>query len=73
MLSFQSQNYLKKISDWLGVFKKTDPDDGKPTYFQICLHSSYMYYNECIKLTDIKNLPFITIGLQCLCLSERPS
>ena len=33
MLSFPSQNDKKKISDWPGVLKKTDPGDGKPTYF----------------------------------------
>ena len=34
MLSFPSQNDEKKFfSDWPGVLEKTDPDDGKPTYF----------------------------------------
>ena len=32
MLSFPSQND-KKNSDWLGVLEKTNPGDGKPTYF----------------------------------------
>ena len=50
--------------------KKTDPGDGKPTYFYIWHHSCYMYYIECTKLIDIKNLPCITTGLQCLCLSK---
>ena len=33
MLSFPSQNDKKKLSDWPGVLEKTDPGDGKPTYF----------------------------------------
>ena len=32
MLPFPSQND-KKFPDWPGVLKKTDPGDGKPTYF----------------------------------------
>ena len=59
MLSFPSRNY-NFFSDWLGVLKKTDPGDGKPIYFLIWPHSSYMYYIECIKLIDIKNLPCTT-------------
>ena len=64
MLSFPPKN------DWTGVLKKADPGDGKPAYFYICPHSSYMYGTECIKLIDIKNLPCIITGLQCLCLSK---
>ena len=33
MLSFLSQNDKKKNSDRSGVLEKTDPGDGKPTYF----------------------------------------
>ena len=43
--------------------KKLDPDEGKPTYFYIRDQHSYMYYTECIKLIDIKNLPCKTTGL----------
>ena len=34
--------------------EKTDPGDGKPTYFFVWPHSNYIYYTECIKLIDIK-------------------
>ena len=50
--------------------KKTDPGDGKPTYFYIWYHNSYMYYTECIKPFDIRNLPCTALGLQCLWLSK---
>ena len=33
MLSFPSQNDKKKLSDRSGVLEKTDPGNGKPTYF----------------------------------------
>ena len=58
------------FSDWAGVLKKTNPGDGKPTYFYIWPHSSYMYCIECIRLINTENLPCSTTGLQCLCLSK---
>ena len=33
MVSFPSQNDNSFFSDWLGVLKKTNPGDDKPTYF----------------------------------------
>ena len=70
MLSFPSKNDKKKFF-WLDrCAQKTDLGDGKPTYFYIWSYTSYIYYTECIKLIDIKNLPCKTSGLQCLCLSK---
>ena len=60
----------KKILTGQVYSKKTDPGDGKPTCFYIWYRNSYMYYIECIKRFDIKNLPCTTPGYQCLCLSK---
>ena len=69
MLSFSSKNDIF-FSGWTGVLKKTNLCDVKPTYLYIWLDPCYMYYIECIKLFDIKNLPCTATGLQCLFLSK---
>ena len=43
MLSFLSKNDKKIFPAWTVVLKKADQSDGKPTYFYIWPHSSYMY------------------------------
>ena len=43
MLSFPSQNDKNFFSsDRPGVSEKTDPGDGKPTYFQVCPNQYFL-------------------------------
>ena len=53
MLSFLSKNDNKNCTD---VLKKADQSDGKPTYFYIWPHSSYMYGIGCIKISLISKI-----------------